>query len=470
MAVTPIETRVRTGTPAGRRVIVAVVLGSGMAFLDTTVVNVALPALARDLGVGFSSLQWVLDGYLLTLGSLLLLGGALGDRIGRRRVFTNGLVVFTLASAACGLAPDVRWLVGARVVQGLGAAAMVPGSLALLGGSFVREDRAEAIGAWTAWSGITTAVGPFLGGWLVDVASWRWVFLINLPVAAVTLWLTRTGVPESRDVEPAGRLDVAGALSVTVGLGGLVFALIEGPVRGVGSPLVVGAALAGIVGLATFVVVERRVPDPMLPLGLLADRRFAGANLTTVSVYAALNVVLFLLVLQLQSGLGYSALQAGASLVPVNVLLLTLSARAGRFAERVGHHVPMTVGPLIAAASLLLMARIGPEDAYVTTVLPAVTLFGLGLAVTVAPLTSAAIAAAPDRHTGIASGVNNAVARVSGLVAVASVPLVAGISGAGDVASGGLGPGFARAMVVSAGLLGVGAVTAFLTVRPSGRR
>lgn len=462
------DPRLRTGTPAGVRVIAAVVLGSGMAFLDTTVVNVALPTLARDLDVGFSALQWVLDGYLLTLGSLLLLGGALGDRFGRRRVFVWGLGLFTVASAACGAAPDVGWLTAARLVQGVGAAAMVPGSLALIGGAFVPSDRAVAIGSWTAWSGITTAIGPFLGGWLVDTASWRWVFLINVPIAAVTLRLTLRHVPESRDEEAAGRLDVPGAVTATLGLGGIVYGLIEGPVRGFTDPTVVVALVAGILLAAAFVAVERRVRDPMLPLLLFANRRFSGANLATLTVYAALNIVLFLVVLQLQSGLGYSALEAGAALFPVNLALLALSARAGRLAERVGHHVPMTVGPLVAAVGLLLMARLGAGSTYLADVLPAVTVFGLGLATTVAPLTSAVITAVADRHTGVASGVNNAVARVAGLVAVASVPLAAGISGTGDVASGGLGPGFARAMLVSAGLLVIGAATAWTTVRPAG--
>jgi EmrB/QacA subfamily drug resistance transporter len=461
----PSTPNVRTGTRAGALVIAAVVLGSGMAFLDTTVVNVALPALADDLGVGFSALQWVLDGYLLTLGSLLLLGGVLGDRLGRRRVFVYGLVLFAIASAACGAAPNVGFLIGARLVQGVGAAAMVPGSLAIIGGAFVRQERAEAIGSWTAWSAVTTALGPLLGGWLVDAVSWRWVFLINAPLALLTLWLTLRYVPESRDEAAADRLDVTGAVTATLGLGGVVFGLIEGPVRGFSSPLAAGALALGTLLLASFVVTERRRRHPMLPLELFAERRFSGANLATLAVYAALNVVLFLVVLQLQTGLGYSALAAGAALFPINVALLTLSSRAGRWAECVGHHVPMTVGPVIAAVGLLLMTRIQPGATYLVAVLPAVVVFGLGLATTVAPLTAAAIAAVADRHTGVASGINNAVARVAGLVAVASVPLVAGISGTGDVGGGGLGSGFARAMVIAAGLLIAGAVIAATTVR-----
>lgn len=461
-------TGVRTGTRAGALAIASVVLGSGMAFLDTTVVNVALPALAEDLGVGFSSLQWVVDGYLLTLGSLLLLGGVLGDRWGRRRVYRGGIVLFALASAGCAAAPAAGWLVAGRLVQGVGAAAMVPGSLALIGGGFADEDRAEAIGSWTAWSGITTAMGPFLGGWLVDTVSWRAVFLINLPVAAVALWMAGRYVPESRDEEAGARLDAPGAATVTLGLAGLVFGLIEGPEVGFSDPVVRLSLVLGAAALVAFVAVERRVDEPLVPLQLFSSRRFTGANLATLAVYAALNVVLFLVVIQLQDALGYSALAAGAALVPINVLLLVLSPAAGRVAERVGHRVPMTVGPLVAAAGLLLMVRVQPGAGYVTDVLPAVIVFGLGLAATVAPLTSAAIGAVRHRHTGVASGVNNAVARVAGLLAVASVPLMAGISGAEEGGTRAVEAGFGRAMVVSAAILVVGAAISALLVREDG--
>lgn len=461
-------TGVRTGTRAGALAIASVVLGSGMAFLDTTVVNVALPALAEDLGVGFSSLQWIVDGYLLTLGSLLLLGGVLGDRWGRRRVYRGGIVLFALASAGCAAAPAAGWLVAGRLVQGMGAAAMVPGSLALIGGGFADEDRAEAIGSWTAWSGITTAMGPFLGGWLVDTVSWRAVFLINLPVAAVALWMAGRYVPESRDEEAGARLDVPGAATVTLGLAGLVFGLIEGPRVGFSDPVVGSSLVLGAAALVAFVAVERRADEPLVPLQLFSSRRFTGANLATLAVYAALNVVLFLVVIQLQDALGYSALAAGAALVPINLLLLVLSPAAGRVAERVGHRVPMTVGPLVAAAGLLLMVRVQPGAGYVTDVLPAVIVFGLGLAATVAPLTSAAIGAVHHRHTGVASGVNNAVARVAGLLAVASVPLMAGISGAGEASTQAVEAGFGRAMVVSAAILVVGAAISALLVREDG--
>lgn len=455
----------RTGTRAGALAIGAVVLGSGMAFLDTSVVNVALPALSEELDAGFSSLQWVLDSYLLTLGSLLLLGGALGDRWGRRRVYRGGMVLFALASAASAAAPGVGWLVAGRLLQGVGAAAMVPGSLALIGAAFAGEDRAEAIGAWTAWSGITTALGPFLGGWLVDAVSWRAVFVINLPLAAVALWLAGRHVPESRDEQAGERLDLPGAVTVTVGLAGVVFGLIEGPLRGAGHPLTWGPLVVGAAGLAGFLAIERRRRRPLVPLELFGSRRFSGANLATLAVYAALNVVLFLLVIQLQDNLGYSALEAGAALVPVNVLLLVLSPAAGRLAERVGHWLPMTAGPVVAAAGLLLMVRVRDGAGYVPVVLPAVVVFGLGLAATVAPLTSAALGAVPDRYTGIASGVNNAVARLAGLVAVAVVPLVAGISGAGSGGGRAVAAGFGRAMVVSAALLVAGAVLSAALVR-----
>ena len=456
----------RYGTPGGRWVILATVLGSGMAFLDGTVVNVALPAIADDLGAGLSGLQWTLDAYLVTLAALLLLGGSLGDQYGRRRVYVAGLVWFTVASLLCGLAPTTGALIGARALQGMGAALLVPGSLAILSAAFRPEDRSRAIGAWSGLAGVSSALGPFLGGWLIDSVSWRLVFLLNLPLAAVAVAVTVRHVPESRDPDAGARPDVPGAVAVSVGLGALAYALIEGT-AGFG-PVEVAAAVMGLAGLIAFVAVERRRPRPMLPLAMFRSRQFTGANATTFAVYAALGGAFFLLVLQLQVGLGYSALAAGAALLPVTLLMLTLSARAAQLAQRVGPRWPMTLGPVLVAAGLVGFSGVEPGRSYATAVLPAVVVFGLGLALTVAPLTSAVLAGVGDAHMGVASGVNNAVARVAGLLAVAVLPGLAGVELGGDGGAG-LGDGFSRAMLACAALCLVGAVVAFATVRTSTR-
>lgn len=457
----------RAGTAAGRWVVAATVLGSGMAFLDSTVVNVALPAIGRDLHSGLAGLQWTLDAYLLTLGALLLLGGALGDRYGRRRVYVVGLVAFSLASAVCGLAPSLGALIAARAVQGVGGALLVPGSLALLSASFTPEDRGAAVGAWSGLAGAFSAVGPFLGGWLVDAVSWRLVFLINLPVAAVTVWVVRNHVPESRDAGAAagGPLDVGGAAAATVGLAGVVFALIEGSAGGV-TPLVAVAAVVGVAALVAFPILERRHAEPLVPLGIFRSRQFSGANATTFAVYGAFNGALFLFVVLLQQDLGYSALEAGSAMLPVTLVMLTLSARAGRLSQRIGPRVPMTVGPLVAAGGLLLLSRVAPGTRYLTGVLPAVVVFGLGLALTVAPLTAAVMAAVEERHLGVGSGVNNAVARVAGLLSVALLPLAAGLAGV-DPGAGGFAAGVRTALRISAGVCVVGAAVAWASVRRS---
>jgi EmrB/QacA subfamily drug resistance transporter len=457
--------RIRAGTVAGRWVLVATVLGSGMAFLDGTVVNVALPAIGRDLDAGLSGLQWTLDAYLLTLGALLLLGGALGDRYGRRRVFEVGLVAFSVASAMCGLAPTLGLLILARAVQGVGAAVLVPGSLALLSASFAPEDRGRAVGAWSGLAGAFSAIGPFLGGWLVDALSWRLVFLINLPFAALTVWVVRTHVPESRDpgAIAGGRLDLTGAAAATIGLAGVVFALIQGTAEGL-SPLVVAAAVIGTAALVAFPLVERRQAEPLVPLELFRSRQFSGANATTLAVYGAFAGALFLFVVQLQQGLGYSALEAGSAMLPVTVLLLVLSARAGRLGQRLGPQLPMTVGPLVAGAGLLLLSGVSPGDSYPSSVLPGVVVFGMGLALTVAPLTAAVMAAVEERHLGVGSGVNNAVARVAGLLSVALLPLVAGLRGV-DQGSPAFAAGVSSALRISAAVCALGGVVAFVSVR-----
>ncbi len=456
---------VRFGTATGRWVILATVLGSGLAFLDGTVVNVALPTIADDLDAGLSGLQWTLDAYLVTLASLLLLGGSLGDQYGRRRVFLLGMAAFTAASLLCGLAPNITLLVAARAIQGVGAAMLVPGSLAILSSTFHPDDRARAIGAWSALAGATSAIGPFLGGWLIDAVSWRLIFVINLPLAAIAAFVTLVHVPERRPATPTGPShappDVAGAVTVSVGLAALAFALIEG--AGGFGPREWVAAGVGVAALVAFVVVERRSRRPMLPLGMFRSRQFTGANLTTVAVYAALGGTLFLLVLELQLVLGYSALEAGASLLPVTMIMLLLSARMGALAQRIGPRIPMTIGPVIVGAGLVLLARVGAGDGYLTVILPAVIVFGLGLSATVAPLTAAVLASVDDAHMGVASGVNNAAARVAGLLAVAVLPAAVGL----DLAAGAdaVTDGVHRALLVGAVISGAGGLVAYATIR-----
>lgn len=461
---TEAETAIAYGTPSGRWLLLTTVLGSGMALLDATVVNVALPVIGEDLGAEVTGLQWILNGYLLTLAALILLGGALGDRYGRRRVFLVGVAWFAAASLLCGLAPSVPVLVAARALQGIGGALLTPGSLAIIQASFRPQDRARAIGAWSALGGIAAAVGPLLGGLLIDAVSWRAIFLLNLPLAAVVVAVALRHVPETRDQTVAGRpADGAGAVLAAVGLAGVTYALIEGPERGWGGA-VLAAAAAGVAGLVGFVVTESRSRHPMLPLGIFASRQFSAANGVTFVVYGALGSTFFLLVVQLQQVLGYSPLAAGAATLPVTLLMLGLSARAGDLAQRIGPRVPMTVGPLLIAAGLLVMAGIGPGGSYVAEVLPAVGLFGLGLATTVAPLTATVLAAADASHAGVASGVNNAVARVGGLVAVAVLPALVGLGGEAYRDPQVLATGFRSAMFVTAGLAAGGGVLAWLTI------
>src|ERR1700757_833492 len=460
-----IEPRELPLASAGARwLIAAAVLGSGIALLDSTVVNVALPAIGRELGGGLTDQQWVLDGYLLPLSACLLSGGAAGDRYGRRRVFIAGLVVFTVASLGCGLAPTIGWLIGARLVQGVGAAALVPGSLALIDAGIVEADRGRAVGIWAGMSGVTTALGPFIGGWLVDAASWRWVFFLNLPLAVAVVWIAVRHMPESRDPTAEGSPDVIGTAAVTVGLSGAIYALIEIPSRG--WTFVTGtAAVAGAAALVAFPLIEQRVRSPVLPLKLFRSRQFTGANLTTLAVYTAVGGALFLLALQLQQSLRYSALATGLSMLPMTIIMLIGSPWAGARGQRAGPRLPMTVGPLIAAAGLALMARVVPGATYLNAVLPAVVVFGIGLAITVAPLTAAVLSAVPDAYAGTASGVNNAISRVAGLLAIAVLPAAAGI-GAGPGQP--LGPGFSVAMVITAVLCVIGGITAWVSVRTGG--
>lgn len=432
------------------------VLGSAMVSLDATVVNVALPRLATSLHTDFAGLQWVLNGYTLTLASLILIGGSLGDRLGRRKVFTIGVVWFAIASLLCGLAPSAATLVGARMLQGIGGALLTPGSLAILQSSFHPDDRARAIGAWSGLGGVTSAIGPFLGGWLVDAASWRWIFLLNLPLAALVVWVAVRHVPESRPAHVEGTLDYGGAVLGAIGLAGLTWGLIEQS-----WPI----AIVGAAGLVAFLAAESKRRFPMLPLSIFRSRQFSAANLVTFFVYAGLGGVLFMVGLTLQEALGYSPIAAGASLFPLTLIMLIFSARAGALAQKIGPRWPMTVGPLAVAGGLVLMTRIEPGRSYASGVLPGVLLFSAGLATTVAPLTATVLAAASDEHSGVASGVNNAVARVGGLLAVASVPIIAGYHPGQPVTPGLLVSGFHTTVVAAALLVALGAVIACFGIR-----
>lgn len=472
------EGRVRLGTPSGRWVILTVVLGSGMVLLDTTAVNVALPTIGRDLGASLGGLQWIISGYTLTLAALILLGGSLGDRLGRRRVFVAGAVWFALASAMCGLAPTIQVLVAARVLQGMGGALLVPGSLAIVQASFAAADRPGAIGAWAGLGNIATAAGPLLGGWLVAVAGWRWVFLANLPVAATVVIVAARRVPESRDEFARGSFDVLGAVLAATALAGIAFALISatdsvGWERGGWERMaVLGAGIGGVFASVAFLAVERsrgrsssdRVPAPMLPLAIFASRQFSAINVITFCVYCATAGELFMLVLELQAGAGFSAVAAGSALLPVTVLMIVLSPRSAALAQRVGPRWPLTAGAAICSVGLLLALRIGVSASYLRDVLPAVAVFGLGIALIVSPLTATVLASADVRNAGIASGVNNAVSRVAGLIAVAGLPAVVGLRATAYHSPVLLTTGFDLAMIVCAGLLALAAVLAVTLV------
>jgi EmrB/QacA subfamily drug resistance transporter len=448
---------------AGRWLLAVAVAGSGMAFLDGTVVNVALPDIGRDLNASTSALQWILNGYLLTLASLILLGGSLGDRYGRRRVFVLGVWLFTAASLLCAIAPSAELLVFARLVQGIGGALLTPGSLALIEASFRPRDRARAIGAWSGLGGVAGALGPLLGGYLIGAISWRAIFLINLPLGAFVAWAAARHVPESHDPMAAGHLDLSGAALAALGLAGTTYALIEGPGQGASATILV-SGVGGLLALAFFFAGERRNPNPMLPLEIFRSRQFSAANGVTFVVYAALGGVFFLLVSFLQISLGYTPIEAGAASLPVTLLMLALSARSGALAQRIGARLPLTAGPLVIAAGLLWMTQISPGDSYVTAILPAVVVFGLGLTLVVAPVTATVLAAADSRHSGIASGVNNAVARVAGLLAVAVLPVIAGLTGDSFYDPAKMTHGFHVAMIACSVLAAAGGVLAWFTI------
>ena len=454
----------------GRWVIAATVLGSGIAMLDATVVGIALPSIDRTFHGNVGTLQWVVTGYSLTLAAFLLLGGSLGDRDGRKRIFSIGIVWFAIASAVCGIAPTSLVLIVARVAQGVGGALLTPGSLAIIQASFREEDRSRAIGAWSGLGGVASAAGPLVGGYLLDVASWRWVFFINLPVAAFVLVVTARHVPESRDPSAAGKVDSTGAALAVLFLAGLTYGLIEGPTRGWTDPLVLGALVLAAVAGPAFLVLEHRRAHPMLPLDLFRSRHFTGANAVTFAVYGALGGTLFLLPIELQVVAGYSPLESGLALLPVTVVMLLFSARSGQLSARIGPRLQMSLGPVLVGAGLALLARATDPGNYLTQVFPAVMVFAVGLAVTVAPLTATAMNAAPAEHSGIASAVNNTVARAAGLFAVAVLPLLSGLTGAAALSPAAFSAGFRTAVYISAAASAAGGLLGVLLIRNPPRR
>ncbi|MED7924990.1 MFS transporter [Nonomuraea sp. LP-02] len=442
----------------GRWVLLATVLGSGLALLDSTIVNVALPFLGRELNAGMAGLQWTVNAYTLTLAGLILLGGSLGDRYGRRTVFVIGTIWFAVASALCGLSPNIEFLIAARALQGVGGALLTPGALAIIQASFARADRPRAVGAWSGLGGVASAAGPLLGGWLVQTAGWRWAFLVNLPFALLVVVVAVRHVPESRDEQAAGRFDVLGAALAALALAGITYGLIQG---GAPVPLAVGLLLA-----AAFVVVEvRRSPEALVPVGLFRNHVFTAVNVVTLVMYAAMGVAFFLLVVQLQVVSGFSPIAAGLAMLPTTILMLLLSAKAGDVAKRYGPRWPMTIGILLAGAGFVAMSTIGFGASYPLRVLPAVTIFGLGLSAAVAPLTATVLATVDERYAGTASGVNNAVARTGGLLAVAAVPPLVGLVGEAFQNPPVFDAGFRAAMLVSAAMMAVSALVTFVTIR-----
>ncbi|OIK07947.1 MFS transporter [Streptomyces monashensis] len=453
---------VRLASPRGKWILLTTVLGSSMALLDSTVVNVALPRIGRDLGASLAALQWTVNAYMVTLAGLILLGGSLGDHYGRRKIFVVGVVWFAAASLLCGLAPNSAVLIASRALQGIGGALLTPGSLALIQASFHPDDRSRAVGLWSGFGGIGAAVGPFLGGWLVTGPGWRWVFLLNVPLALLCVPVALRHVPESRDSTEHGRFDVLGAVLGALALALLTYALIEARA---GSAVVAVSAAAGLAATVAFGYVERHRPDPMLPPDVFASRQFTAVNLVTLCVYAAFGGFFFLTALQLQVVAGYSPLAAGTAMLPTTALMLLFSARSGALADRTGPRLPLTAGPLLCAAAMLLMLRVGPHADYLTDVLPALLVMGAGMVTLVAPLTATVLASVDTARAGLASGINNAAARAAGLIAVAALPLLAGMGPEAYRLPSAFDAAFRRAMPICAGVLVVGSALAFALVR-----
>ena len=451
------EDFVRAGTPQGRWVLLAAVLASGMAFLDGSIVTVALPRIGDDLGADVAQLQWVVNAYLLTLAALILVGGGLGDRFGRRRVFHVGIGWFGAASLLCAVAQTADQLVLARLVQGIGGALLTPGSLAIIQGSFRPQDRGKVIGQWAGLGGIAAAIGPPVGGWVIQVASWRWIFLANLPIAVAIIVIGVRHVPESRDPDAPTSYDVLGSALGVVALGGITYALIE-----VASPFAVPFGVAGVVALVAFLLVEARSAHPLMPLHLFRSRTFSVANGMTLLVYGALGAMSFFLVLQLQVVVGYAPWQAGLATLPMTLVMLVGSSRSGDLAARIGPRLQMSVGPALCGLGVFLLVPVGVGSSYWVHVLPGLAVFSVGLTALVAPLTTSVMAAAPDRFTGVASGINNAVARTGSLLAVAALPALVGLAGADYARPEVFDAGYERALTVCAVLLVAGGVVSLV--------
>ena len=415
----------RSVSSVKRTALIASILGSGIVFLDGTIVNVALPAIRSDLSGTLADQQWVVEAYLLTLGSLLLVGGSLGDLYGRRRIFSIGLIGFGACSLLCAVAPDTEFLIFARGAQGIAGALLVPSTLALIMDTFGEDERAAAIGTWTAWTGVATVIGPLGGGALIQFASWRWIFAINLIPVAITLFLLTRLEPDHRT---PGHVDVIGAILCALGLGGPVFALIEQPQYGWGDPRVFIPLIGGIVLFIAFLLWERHDPQPMMPLGLFKIRNFAVGNLTTFTLYSGLGIATFFLILFVQQVGGYTPIEAGLSLLPVTIMMFLLARRFGALADRIGPHLFMAAGPMVAGVGLLLLVRTDASADYLTQILPGVLVFGLGLSATVAPLTATVLSSVEAGHSGLASGVNNAVSRIAGLIAIAALGAVVSVA------------------------------------------
>jgi EmrB/QacA subfamily drug resistance transporter len=431
--------------------LVATILGSGVVFLDSTIVNLALPKISIGLHASFSDLQWIADGYLLSLSSLILLGGSLGDILGRKRMYLAGLAGFGVVSLLCGLSPNVGFLIGFRILQGVFGALLVPGGLAIINTNFPREERGAAIGKWSAWSGILAAIGPLVGGYIIDAISWRWIFFINIPLIIVCGLLAMKNVEESRDTR-VRRIDSRGAALAALALAGITYGLIEGPADH-WHPKSMTALVIGFGFMAVFAWYESRSKDPMVELSLFKSRNFSGANLMTFAMYGALSGFMFALVIYMQTKLGYSAIKAGLSLLPVSLVLLFFSSRVGGLSSKIGPRIFLTAGPLIAALGMFLLLGYKPGDSYWLFLLPRVLLFAIGLVLLVAPLTTTVMTSVQDASSGIASGINNAVSRVAGLVVIALL----GLAGTGNV--------FRFSMALCAALAAAAGVISFFTIK-----
>ncbi|WP_421931541.1 MFS transporter [Phenylobacterium sp.] len=448
------------GAGGGGLVLAGTVLGSSLAFIDGSAVNLTIPVIQQQLGGGAAGAQWVMNAYLLFLSALVLVGGAAGDRYGRKRVFVAGAILFTAASVCCGLSPNLTLLIAARAIQGIGAALLVPASLAILGASFDKQARGRAVGIWAGAGGLTSALGPVLGGWLTDAVSWRAVFLINVPLAALAVGFILMGAKESK-ADKAGPLDWRGALTVTLGLAAVTWGLTEAPERGL-TGLPVAALVFGVLALAVFLRIEQTIASPMVPLQLFRSITFSGANGLTLLLYAAFSGALFLLPFELIGVHGYPAASAGAALLPLSAGLAVLSPLAGGFSAKVGPRVMLGGGPLLVATGFVLLALLADQSSYWAGVFPGLAIVAVGMGLAVAPLTDAVLGSVEDAHEGAAAGINNAVARVAGLLAVALVGFVL-VGPPGAPAAGVIASGYRTAMIAAAALAGLAGVIGFLT-------